>query len=77
MASLRKGKDWSRPDLASVGAAIKITDTFGGSMNYLVGEGINTSFDIITFNQVQAIQGIKRDIDSVIREHKTLRAFTN
>lgn len=63
----------------SVDAAKKIADAFGVSLDYLVGEGINSSFDIETLKRLQEIQSMKPDykthlfsiIDGLIRDYKT------
>ena len=71
--------------IPSVDAAKKIADAFGVSLDYLVGEGINSSFDKQTLQRLQEIQGMKPDfkmhlfsiIDSVIRDYKTQQAHSN
>jgi transcriptional regulator with XRE-family HTH domain len=71
--------------IPSVDAAKKIADAFGVSLDYLVGEGINSSFDKQTLQRLQEIQGMKPDfkvhlfsiIDSVIRDYKTQQAYSN
>ncbi len=74
-------------DLAipSVDAAKKIADAFNVSLDYLVGEGINASFDKNTLNRLQEIQNMNPDfrvhlfsvIDSVIRDYKTQQAYAS
>jgi transcriptional regulator with XRE-family HTH domain len=71
--------------IPSVDAAKKIADAFGVSLDYLVGEGINASFDKKTVNRIQEIQSMKPDfkshlfsiIDSVIRDYKTQQAYSS
>lgn len=66
-------------------AAKKIADTFRVSLNYLIGEGINASFDKQTLKRLQEIKYMKLDfrvhlysiIDSVIRDYKIQRAYTS
>ena len=67
----------------SVDADKKIADAFGVSLDYLVGEGINASFDKQTLKRLQEIQEMNPDfkvhlfsiIDSVIRDYKTQQAY--
>lgn len=69
--------------IPSVDAAKKIADAFGVSLDYLVGEGINASFDKKTLKRLQEIESMKPDfkehlfsiIDSVIRDYKTQQAY--
>ena len=69
--------------IPSVNAAKKIADAFGVSYDYIVGEGINSSFDKQTLKRLQEIQGMKPDFkiylfsifDSVIRDYKTPQAY--
>lgn len=58
-------------------------DAFGVSLDYLVGEGINASFDKKTLQRLQEIENMDPDfkkhlfsiIDSVIRNYKTQQAY--
>ena len=69
----------------SVDAAKKIADALDVSLDYLVGEGINASFDKVTLKRLQEIQNMKPDfkahlfsvIDSVIRDYKTQQAYAS
>ena len=69
--------------IPSVDAAKKIADAFGVSLDYLVGEGINASFDKKTLQRLQEIENMKpvfkehlfSIIDSVIRDYKTQQAY--
>jgi len=69
----------------SVDAAKKIANALGVSLDYLVGEGINSTFDKITLKRLQEIQKMKPDfkahlfsvIDSVIRDYKTQQAYAS
>lgn len=71
--------------IPSVDAAKKIADAFSVSLDYLVGEGINASFDKKTLQRLQEIQNMKPDfrthlfsvIDSVIRDYKTQQAYSS
>jgi transcriptional regulator with XRE-family HTH domain len=70
--------------IPSVDAAKKIADAFGVSLDYLVGEGVNASFDKKTLKRLQEIENMKPDfkehlfsiIDSVIRDYKTQQAYS-
>ncbi len=69
--------------IPSVDAAKKIADTLEVSLDYLVGEGINASFDKSTLKRIQEIQNMAPAvkvhlvsvIDSVIRDYKTRQAY--
>tara|TARA_R110002072_G_scaffold301172_1_gene480405 strand:- start:2461 stop:2799 length:339 start_codon:yes stop_codon:yes gene_type:complete len=71
--------------IPSVDAAKKIADAFSVSLDYLVGEGINASFDKKTLKRLQEIENMKPDfrthlfsvIDSVIRDYKTQQAYSS
>lgn len=70
--------------IPSVDAAKKIADAFGVSLDYLVGEDINASFDKKTLKRLQEIESMNPDfkehlfsiIDSVIRDYKTQQAYS-
>lgn len=69
----------------SVDAAKKIADAFEVSLDYLVGEGINASFDKQTVQRLQQIQDMDPDsrnnlfsvIDAVIRDYRTRQAYAS
>ena len=71
--------------IPSVDAAKKIADAFNVSLDYLVGEGVNASFDKTTLKRLQEIQSMNPDfkvhlfsiIDSVIRDYKTQLAYAS
>ena len=71
--------------IPSIEAAKKIADAFDVSLDYLVGEGQNSSFDKKTLSRLQEIQSMKPDfkthlfsiIDSVIRDYKTQQAYAS
>ncbi len=71
--------------IPSVDAAKKIADAFDVSLDYLVGEGINATFDKSTLKRIEEIQNMKPDfrihlfsvIDSVIRDYKTQQAYAS
>jgi len=94
---LRKKRGWSQTEprvmigkyerseaIPSVEAAKKIADTFGVSLDYLVGEGLNASFDKKTVQRLQDIQNLDSDtqtmlfnlIDTVIRDAKARVAYS-
>lgn len=70
--------------IPSLEAAKKIADAFGVSLDYLVGEGQNATFDKKTVQRLQEIQDMKPEfrahlfsvIDSVIRDYKTQQAYS-
>ena len=69
--------------IPSVDAAKKIADSLEVSLDYLVGEGINATFDKNTLKRIQEIQNMAPEakvhlfsvIDSVIRDYKTQQAY--
>jgi transcriptional regulator with XRE-family HTH domain len=68
----------------SIDAAKKIADAFGVSLDYLVGEGQNASFDKKTLQRLQEIENLVptvKDklfflIDTVIRDTKAQQAYS-
>ncbi len=71
--------------MPSVETAKKIADAFSVSLDYLVGEGQNSTFDKKTVERLQEIESMKPDakqslfsiIDSVIRDYKTQQAYAH
>ena len=69
----------------SLDAAKKIADAFGVSLDYLVGEGINASFDKKTIKRIEDLQLLEEDkkqtlldlIDTYIRDAKTRQAYAS
>ena len=69
--------------IPSVDAAKKIADAFGVSLDFLVGEGQNASFDKKTVKRLQDIQNMDESakthlltiVDAVIRDYKTQKAY--
>ncbi len=69
----------------SIDIAKKIADAFGVSLDYLVGEGINASFDKKTVQRIQEIESMKpefkecifRMLDSIIRDYKTQQSYNH
>ena len=69
----------------SIEAAKKIADAFGVSLDYLVGEGVNASFDKKTLKRLQDIHKLDTDIqeklfffiDTVIRDNKAKKAYAH
>lgn len=67
----------------SIDVAKKIADAFEVSLDYLVGEGQNASFDKKTVQRLQDIEGMKADfkekfffvIDTMIRDYKAGQAY--
>jgi transcriptional regulator with XRE-family HTH domain len=68
----------------SIEFAKRIADAFGVSLDYLVGEGINASFDKKTVKRIQEIENMKPEfkdcvfkmLDSIIRDYKTQQAYS-
>ena len=71
--------------LPSVDAAKKIADALGVSLDYLVGEGINSKFDKKTvkrLNDIEQLEDNKRKvlfdlIDTYIRDAKARKAYND
>lgn len=71
--------------IPSVDAAKKIANAFNVSLDYLVGEGVNSTFDKVTLTRLQEIQSMESDfrshlfcvIDSVIRDYKTRQSYVS
>ena len=69
----------------SMEVLLKLAKAFNVSLDYLVGEGINATFDKKTMKRLQEIQNMKPDfrthlfsiIDSVIRDYKTQQAYSS
>lgn len=65
--------------MPSIEMAKKIADAFGVTLDYLVGEGSNSNFDIKTLNRINDIEAMDNDfkaqlfniMDAVIRDYKT------
>jgi transcriptional regulator with XRE-family HTH domain len=68
----------------SIEAAKKVADALGVSMDYLVGEGINSQFDKQTLRRLQDLSLLEEDkkrtvldmIDTYIRDHKARQAYS-
>ena len=91
IADLRDQKGWSQTDLADksdvsrvmIDAAKKIADALDVSLDHLVGEGMNASFDKKTLKRLQEIELLEEDkkntlfdlIDTYIRDAKTRAAY--
>ena len=68
----------------SIEAAKKIADAFGVSLDYLVGEGMNASFDKKTVQRLEDIESLEPPIkeklffliDTVIRDNKAKKAYS-
>lgn len=69
----------------SIEVAEKIADVFEVSLDYLVGKGINASFDKKTVQRLQDIQTLDdntqsmlfRIIDTIIRDTKAKKAYAS
>ena len=69
----------------SIDAAKKIADAFEVSMDYLVGEGINASFDKKNIKRLQDIEKLDSDvkdklyfvIDNIIQNTKAKKALAS
>ncbi len=71
--------------LPSIEVAKKIADTFAVSLDYLVGEGINASFDKKSLTRLEDIEKLDADtkekiyfvIDNIIQNVKAKKAFAS
>jgi len=71
--------------MPSIEVAKKIADTFAVSLDYLVGEGINASFDKKSLSRLQDIEKLDADtkekiyfvIDNIIQNVKAKKAFAS
>ncbi|MFH0757872.1 MAG: helix-turn-helix transcriptional regulator [Bacteroidota bacterium] len=78
------GKYERNEAVPSIKAAKKIADTFGVSLDYLVGEGINAHFDKKTVQRIQDLELLEEDkkktlfdlMDTYIRDAKTRQAYS-
>ena len=69
----------------SIEAAKKIADAFAVSLDYLVGEGVNASFDKKNLKRLQDIEKLDTDtkekiyfvIDNIIQNVKAKKAFAS
>jgi len=69
----------------SIEAAKKIADAFQVSLDYLVGEGLNSKFDKKTLKRLEALMLLEEDkknvlldlIDTYIRDFKTRQAHAS
>ena len=70
--------------IPSVDAAKKIADAFGVSLDYLVGDGINSAFDKKTLQRLQDLEQLDDSkkyilfdlIDTYIRDDKARKAYS-
>jgi transcriptional regulator with XRE-family HTH domain len=77
------GKYEREEAVPSIQAAKSIADALGVSLDYLVGEGVNASFDKKTVQRLQDIQSLDDDtqnmlfkiIDTIIRDTKAKKAY--
>ena len=71
--------------LPSIEVAKKIADTFAVSLDYLVGEGMNASFDKKSLKRLEDIEKLDTDtkekiyfvIDNIIQNVKAKKAFAS
>lgn len=78
------GKYERNDAVPSIDAAKKIADAFEVSLDYLVGEGQNASFDKKTLQRLQDIQTLEPSIkekmfffiDTVLRDTKAKKAYS-
>ena len=69
----------------SIEVAKKIADALEVTLDYLVGEGVNSKFDKSTLKRIEEIQQLEEDkkktlfdvIDTFIRESKGRKAFAH
>jgi transcriptional regulator with XRE-family HTH domain len=78
------GKYERNEAVPSLDAAKKIADALGVSLDYLVGEGVNSNFDKQTLERIKILQLLEPDkkktlfdlIDTYIRDFKTRQAYS-
>jgi transcriptional regulator with XRE-family HTH domain len=78
------GKYERNEAVPSIEAAKKIADAFEVSLDYLVGEGVNSKFDKRTLKRLQDLELLEEDkkktlldlIDTYIRDSKARQAYT-
>lgn len=71
--------------IPSIEVAKRIADALGVSLDYLVGEGLNSKFDKNTLKRIEEIELLEEDkkrtlfdvIDTFIRESKGRKAFAS
>jgi transcriptional regulator with XRE-family HTH domain len=71
--------------IPSIEVAKQIADAFEVSLDYLVGEGVNASFDKKTLQRIQDLELLEADkkqtlfdlIDTYIRDAKTRKAYAS
>jgi len=67
----------------SIDFAKRIADAFGVSLDYLVGEGVNASFDKKTLTRLQEIESLQEKdrehvlalLDAFLRDVRTKKAY--
>lgn len=78
---------WGKPVFAlnpGLLSAKKIADALGVSLDYLVGEGVNSKFDKRTLKRLQDLELLEEDkkstlldlIDTYIRDSKARQAYS-
>ncbi|MDD7886039.1 helix-turn-helix domain-containing protein [Flavivirga sp. 57AJ16] len=79
------GGKYERGDaIPSIEVSKKIADAFEVSLDYLVGEGVNASFDKKTVQRLQDILNLDKEtqsvlfrlIDTMIRDTKAKKAYS-
>ena len=68
----------------SIDVVVKIAKAFGVSVDYLVGEGLNASFDKETLERLENIETLPSEqrkrifeyIDLIVRDHKARQAYS-
>lgn len=69
----------------SIDFAKRIADAFGVSLDYLVGEGVNASFDKKTLTRLQEIESLQEKdrehvlalLDAFLRDVRTKKAYAH
>jgi transcriptional regulator with XRE-family HTH domain len=71
--------------IPSIEFAKRVADTFGVSLDYLVGEGVNSKFNKKTVKRIEEIESLKEEdkghllaiVDAYLRDARTRQAYAS